>query len=90
MHRKHLLILGMVCLTALVGCTSTPTPTSTETHAMSIQRQVFGTTPDGRQVDIYTLTNSHGVEARITNFGGIVVSLKAPDRNGNLEDIVLG
>lgn len=50
----------------------------------------FGTTPDGATARIYTLTNKNGLEARITNFGGIVVSLKTPDRNGSLADIVLG
>src|SRR5258708_2663184 len=44
----------------------------------------------GVPVRIYTLTNKNGIEARITNYGGIVVSLKTPDRNGALADIVLG
>lgn len=46
--------------------------------------------PDGQPVELFTLRNAHGLEARITNFGGILVSLKTPDRNGNLADIVLG
>lgn len=50
----------------------------------------FGTTPDGKAVDVYTLTNSHGMEARIMTYGGIVVSLKTPDRDGHLNDVVLG
>jgi aldose 1-epimerase len=50
----------------------------------------FGQTPDGVAVQIYTLINKNGLEARITNYGGIVVSLKAPDRNGAMADIVLG
>ena len=41
-------------------------------------------------MDIYTLRNSHGCEARITNYGGIVVSLTVPDKNGKLDDVVLG
>ena len=50
----------------------------------------FGKTPEGVPVKIYTLTNDHGLEARITNYGGIVVSLKTPDRKGIMADIVLG
>ena len=50
----------------------------------------FGKTADGQEVQLFTLTNKNGVEARITNFGGIVVSLKTPDRKGQLADIVLG
>ncbi len=50
----------------------------------------FGKTPEGVSVQIYTLTNKKGLEARITNYGGIVVSLKTPDRKGAMADIVLG
>jgi aldose 1-epimerase len=50
----------------------------------------FGKTPEGKEVSIYTLTNSMGVEARILTYGGIVVSLKVPDQNGVLGDVVLG
>ena len=41
-------------------------------------------------VTVYTLRNSHGVETQITNYGGIVMSLKVPDRNGKFADVVLG
>jgi aldose 1-epimerase len=44
----------------------------------------------GKSATIYTLTNKSGIEARITNYGGILVSLKTPDRNGTMADIVLG
>jgi aldose 1-epimerase len=56
----------------------------------SISQVLFGKTPDGAPVDIYTLRNAAGVEARICNYGGIIVSLKAPDRAGHLSDVVLG
>jgi aldose 1-epimerase len=56
----------------------------------SITRKTFGKTGDGQNVDIYTLTNANGMEARITNYGGIVVSLTAPDRRGKFADVVLG
>jgi aldose 1-epimerase len=50
----------------------------------------FGKTPDGTVADIFTLRNANGVEARITNYGGIVVSLLAPDRRGQSGNVVLG
>ena len=50
----------------------------------------FGTTPDGDSVTLYTLTNAAGVEAQIMNFGGVIVSLKVPDREDSLADVVLG
>ncbi|RPH32313.1 galactose mutarotase [bacterium] len=55
-----------------------------------MSKESFGTAPDGTPVYLYTLTNSHGMEAKIITFGGIVVSLKVPDRNGKLDDVVLG
>lgn len=59
-------------------------------HAASLKRTDFGKLPDGAVAHIFTLTNAKGVEARITNYGGIVVSLKVPDRNGVMADVVLG
>jgi aldose 1-epimerase len=56
----------------------------------AISKAPFGKTPDGQSVDIYTLRNKNGVEAQITNYGGIVVSLKTPDKSGHFDDIVLG
>ena len=53
-------------------------------------KEAFGRLEDGTAVDIYTLKNAKGAEARITNYGGIVVSLKMPDRKGQFGDVVLG
>ncbi|MGI8991748.1 MAG: aldose epimerase family protein [Bryobacteraceae bacterium] len=50
----------------------------------------WGKTPAGEEVDLYTLTNSKGAEARISTYGGVLVSLKVPDRSGAMGDIVLG
>ena len=58
--------------------------------AQSVTKQSYGKTAAGENVDLYTLRNSKGVEAKITNYGGIVVSLKVPDRNGKFDDVVLG
>jgi aldose 1-epimerase len=54
------------------------------------QVEPFGTTRDGEDVELYTLTNSDGVEVRITNYGGIVTHLLVPDRDGVPGDVVLG
>jgi aldose 1-epimerase len=63
---------------------------STPLGKHAIKKEAFGKMLDGSSVDVYTLTNSHGLEARIMNFGGIVLSLRVPDKNGKLDDIVLG
>lgn len=58
--------------------------------AQSVTKVSYGKTADGQNVDLYTLRNTKGVEAKITNYGGILVSLKVPDRYGNFDDVVLG
>lgn len=63
------------------SCTSTSKPTITSEN--------WGTA-DSKPVYLYTLTNSNGITARITNYGGIIVSYDAPDKNGKIENIVLG
>ena len=50
----------------------------------------FGETPAGEKVQIFTLSNTSGFEARIMTYGGIIVSLQAPDKNGKLGDVVHG
>ena len=57
---------------------------------MSISKKTFGTLADGTSVDLFTLKNANGVEVAITNYGGIIVSWLAPDKNGVLGDIVVG
>ncbi len=54
-----------------------------------IKKEAFGNTSDG-PVDLYTIVNSHGMEVRVTNYGGIIVSLRVPDKKGMLGDVVLG
>ena len=75
--------LGTVCF---VGCAAM---SPTETTA-NITEADFGKTPAGRPVEIYTLRNAKGAEARIMTYGGVVQSLKMPDRNGRMGDVVLG
>ena len=63
--------------------------TSTVAAKTRVVKQPFGHTPEGAPVEIYTLADGK-IEARIMTYGGIVVSLRTPDRNGKLDDIVLG
>ena len=64
--------------------------TLTGDGACDVKPEAFHRIVGGSQVDLYTLTNSNGLEAKITNYGGIVVSLLVPDKNGKLTDVVLG
>ncbi len=56
----------------------------------NVMKQAYGKMPDGTPVDLYTLTNAKGMQAGIITYGGAVVSLTAPDRNGKYGDVVLG
>jgi len=56
----------------------------------NITKESFGKTAAGENVDVFTLTNNLGMQAKITNYGAIVVSVKAPDRSGKMDDVVLG
>ena len=55
-----------------------------------ITKTDFGSLPDGRATALYTLTNANGLLVKITDFGGIITEIHAPDRDGKLADIVLG
>jgi aldose 1-epimerase len=63
--------------------------TSSSQTTQGVQTKPFGSR-DGRPVTLYTLTNSHGVEIRAMNYGGIILSIRVPDRKGQLADVVLG
>ena len=56
----------------------------------AVKREPFGKMPDGKAVERFTLTNANGVELKAMSYGGIITSLRVPDRTGRLDDIVLG
>jgi aldose 1-epimerase len=58
--------------------------------AATLEHEPYGTTQDGRSVDIYTLTNTHGLRVRFLSYGGVISEIHTPDRTGRLDNIVLG
>jgi aldose 1-epimerase len=76
----RLMVTGLLCF----GLCATLTEAKT-----TVTTQPFGKMPDGTPVEVFTLSDG-AVEARIISYGGILVSLKTPDRNGNSADVVLG
>ncbi|WP_064198214.1 MULTISPECIES: aldose epimerase family protein [Emticicia] len=54
-----------------------------------IEKTAFGTLPNGSKVDLYTLRNSNGMEVQITNYGGIITNLTAPDKKGKYANVTL-
>jgi aldose 1-epimerase len=85
--------LFFITLLAVMACSPKPRKDHTEDaikNTGTITKTSFGHLPDGQEVFLYTLTNSHGLEMKVTNYGGLITSIKTPDKNGVLEDIVLG
>ncbi len=57
---------------------------------MEITQQVWGMTPDGEAVVLYTMRNRHGAAVELTNIGASIVSVRVPDRHGKMADVALG
>lgn len=82
---KHSFLIVALTLMLIVSCTQ-----KSETTRSGLDPADFNTVIDGKPVALYTLKNAAGMEVCITNFGGRIVSLMVPDRNGELRDVVLG
>ncbi|GAB3493346.1 galactose mutarotase [Spirosoma knui] len=84
--KRLTLFSSLLALTMLSSCNSN----KESDQKAGIEKTSFGQLADGQEADIYTLRNEAGMEAKITNYGGILVSLTAPDKNGTFEDVTLG
>ncbi len=83
--------LTPLALLMAVPCWAQLQPATREPEgALALSEAEFGKLPDGTGVQLYTLRNSHGVQVRLTNYGGIVTSIQTPDRDGNVGEITLG
>ena len=98
MH-KFSLPFAAFCLLIFVNCNnsadqssnSNPDNDSTsKSTAMIPDRNAFQDSIDGKKTDLYVLKNNNGMTAAITNYGGRIVSLLVPDKNGKLTDVVVG
>ena len=74
----------------LANCSSQQEQKQAVTPPMTITKTALGSTVAAETVDLYTLSNTKGMEVKISTFGGAVVSLKVPDKSGKLADVVLG
>ncbi len=100
MPSPRLACIALWCVTAvaLFGCRKTddvaapPAPAAAPAPApkATAVRTTFGHLPDGAEVALYTLTNRSGMEVGVIDYGGIVTSIKVPDRQGARADVVLG
>ena len=92
--KKYSVIAFLPLAGLLIGCKNENRKESiseVETEVVErMKKENFGTTPDGEQVELYTLRNRNGMEVEIMTYGGIIKSLTAPDKSGTYEDVVLG
>ncbi len=87
---RTLYLLTLPFLLAFTACGNGGEATRTEeTSPFSLDISEFGETQLG-MANLYTLRNTNGMEVKITNYGGIITSIKVPDREGNLADVALG
>ncbi len=80
------ILLITILLIVFNNCTSE----ENQVAEPNIEMEKFGVMNDGTTVQLFTLKNDNEIEVSITNYGGIITSLKVPDKNGNIDDVVLG
>jgi aldose 1-epimerase len=78
------------CMLLLMALTISDGRVAAESQTPGVKTSVFGKTKDGREAHLYTLSNKSGMQVVISDFGGTVVSIKVPDRSGQIGDVVLG
>ena len=84
--KNHFFLVGLAVL-MLSSCNNKPADQST---LSGLNPKNFQSTVNGVQTHLYTLKNKAGMEVCITNFGGRIVSIMVPDKNGKMQDVVLG
>lgn len=83
--------LAFLIMASYVACSGPTPPAPTfSSSGQPVGRTPFGTLPDGSAVELFTLKNVRGVEVRAMSYGAIIQSLRVPDRNGQVDDVVLG
>jgi aldose 1-epimerase len=95
LQKKALAALAVVLVCLVPACkngTEAPRATAAKEGGptMEVRKELFGRLADGTAVEVFTLVNKAGLEARVTNYGAILVSLKVADRKGVLADVNLG
>ena len=82
MHFTRSLAIAVILAPAMAG--------GAANAAATFDRAPYGTTQDGQAVDIYTMTNDHGLRVRFLSYGGVITEIHVPDRTGRLDNIALG
>ncbi len=90
MKRLNRLVL-LLAIIAMAGCANKQKEAPVEETTLSgLKKSNFQKEINGKPVDLYVLKNANGVEVTVTNYGGRIVSVMVPDKEGNMKDVVLG
>lgn len=93
-HRIFCHLAAFVSIASILsGCaqgTGDQSSSASSQQQAGVTQELFGNLPDGREVLLFTLTNGKGFTVKAINYGGIITSILAPDKDGNTGDVVLG
>ena len=87
MKKNVIFILGLLFF---IACTNKTQPEEEATTLSGLKKSNFETEVDGKQTHLFALKNDAGMEVCITNYGGVIVSVMVPDKDGTMQDVVLG
>ncbi|QNL50773.1 galactose mutarotase [Olivibacter sp. SDN3] len=87
---KKTFIIGVAATILHMGCNPRNQESQREETAAETEENAFNTTIDGKDVQLYTLTNGKNTTVKITNYGASLVSIHVPDKDGNPTDVILG
>ena len=91
MKKTSINLIILFTVLCIFGCNKKENQSKTHSESMeNIQVSDYGVTSKGDSIKKYTLTNKNGMKLEVINFGGIITSLTAPDKNGKYQDVVLG
>ena len=83
-------VLIIISFFFLGNCKNPKNDNKMRKNKVSITKSFYGKTKDNKKIDLYSFKNENGMQVDIINYGGIITSLKVPDKNGETENIVLG
>jgi len=87
---KKTIILSAMALMVFCACNSKTQQAVSKETLSGLNPANFESTVNGKKTELFTLKNEKGMEVCVTNFGGRIVSIMVPDKNGKMKDVVLG
>jgi aldose 1-epimerase len=88
-------LFAAILLAGILGCQQGSHDDSgtrnayTRSEKMSLEKEILGTTAEGKEIEQFTLTNSHGLRVKVMSLGATLTSVQVPDRNGKLAEVTL-